>query len=137
MTYTTFSYGATQANARELSLATLTHALAAKDKNPAVLSVSAEIKNNGTRNGESLAQLYVRLEGTSVAMPVRMLKGFQPVTLAPGESRKVTFDLDAKTFAFWGAENTFGLEPDRVTIWIAPNSAEGQGTTLEIAGTER
>ncbi len=137
LTYTTFSYGATQANARELSLATLTHALAAKDKNPAVLSVSAEIKNNGTRNGESLAQLYVRLEGTSVAMPVRMLKGFQPVTLAPGESRKVTFDLDAKTFAFWGAENTFGLEPDRVTIWIAPNSAEGQGTTLEIAGTER
>ena len=133
MTYTTFGYGTTQASAKELSLAALTDALAAKGKEPAVLSVSVEIKNTGTRAGESLAQLYVRLQGTSVAMPVRMLKGFQRVTLAPGESRKVVFDLDAKTFAFWGAENTFGVEPARVTIWIAPNSAEGQGTTLEIA----
>jgi beta-glucosidase len=137
MTYTTFGYGVTQASAKELSLAALTDALAAKGKDPVVLSVSAEIKNTGARAGESLAQLYARLQGTSVAMPVRMLKGFQRVTLAPGESRKVAFDLDAKTFAFWGAENTFGVEPARVTIWIAPNSAEGQGTTLEIAGSER
>jgi beta-glucosidase len=136
MTYTTFGYGATQASAKELSLAVLTDALVAKGKDPAVLSVSAEIKNTGARTGESLAQLYVRLEGTSVAMPVRMLKGFQRVTLAPGESRKVVFDLDAKAFAFWGAENTFGVEPARVTIWIAPNSAEGQGTTLEVAGSK-
>ena len=137
MTYTTFAYGATQASAKELSLATLTDAVAAKGKNPAVLSVSAEIKNTGTRTGDSLAQLYVRLDGTSVAMPVRMLKGFQRVTLAPGESRKVVFDLDAKAFAFWGAENTFGVEPARVTIWIAPNSAEGQGATLQIGGSKR
>ena len=137
MTYTTFGYGVTQASAKELSLAALTDALAAKGKDPAVLSISAEIKNTGARTGESLAQLYVRLEGTSVAMPVRMLKGFQRVTLAPGESRKVVFDVDAKTFAFWGAENTFGVEPARVTIWIAPNSAEGQGTTLEITGSKR
>jgi beta-glucosidase len=68
-------------------------------------------------------------------MPVRMLKGFQSITLAPGEARKVTFDLDANTFAFWGAENTFGIEPARVTIWVAPNSAEGQGTTFEITGS--
>lgn len=137
LTYTSFSYGASQANARQLSLAALNRALAAPDKNSPVLSVSAELKNTGTRTGESLAQLYVRLEGTSIAMPVRMLKGFQSVTLAPGEIRKVTFNLDATTFAFWGGENTFGIEPARVTIWIAPNSAEGQGTTLEITGAGR
>ena len=137
LTYTTFGYGATQASAKELSLTALTDALAAKDKDPAVLSVSTEIKNTGARAGESLAQLYLRLEGTSVAMPVRMLKGFQRVTLAPGESRKVVFDLHAKAFAFWGAENTFGVEPARVTTWIAPNSIEGQGTTVEIHGAAR
>lgn len=135
LTYTSFSYGATQANVKELSVSTLAHARAAQEKDPAVLTVSAEIKNTGARAGEALAQLYIRLQGTSVAMPVRMLKGFQSITLAPGEARKVTFDLDANTFAFWGAENTFGIEPARVTIWVAPNSAEGQGTTFEITGS--
>jgi beta-glucosidase len=63
-----------------------------------------------------------------------MLKGFQNVTLAPGESRRVKFDLDAQTLAFWGAENKFGVEPARLTVWIAPNSAEGKSATLEISG---
>jgi beta-glucosidase len=137
LTYTSFSYGATQANVKEVSVSTLTHARAGQEKDPAVLTVSAEIKNTGARAGEALAQLYIRLQGTSVAMPVRMLKGFQSITLAPGEARKVTFDLDANTFAFWGAENTFGIEPARVTIWVAPNSGEGQGTTFEITGFRR
>jgi len=61
------------------------------------------------------------------------LKGFQSVSLAAGETRKVTFDLDANALAFWGASNTLGVEPARITLWIAPNSAEGQSTTLDIA----
>jgi beta-glucosidase len=132
LTYTTFSYGATQASAKQVSFANLQRAFADKSHRATVLSVSAEIKNTGARAGEALAQLYIRLDGTSIAMPMRMLKGFQRLTLAPGESRKVTFDLDAETFAFWGAENKFGVEPARLTIWIASNSAEGQGTTLDI-----
>jgi len=131
------SYGATQASVRQISLSALERAFAEKSKHTVVLSASAEIKNTGTRAGETLAQLYIRLDGTSVAMPVRMLKGFQRFTVAPGESRKINFDLDAETFAFWGAENKFGVEPARVTIWIAPNSAEGEGATLEIAGASR
>jgi beta-glucosidase len=137
LSYTTFSYGPTQASEKRISLSALERAFAEKSKHTVVLSVSAEIKNTGTRAGETLAQLYIRLDGTSIAMPVRMLKGFQRFTLAPGESRKINFDLDAKTFAFWDAENKFGVEPARVTIWIAPNGAEGEGTTLEIAGASR
>jgi beta-glucosidase len=133
LTYTTFQYGSTEPGAKQISLATLKQAFASKSRDSHVLTVSTEIKNTGERAGEALAQLYIRLDGTSVAMPVRMLKGFQRVNLAAGESRKVTFDLDAQTFAFWGAENRFGVEPARVTIWIAPNSEEGQGTTLDIA----
>jgi beta-glucosidase len=132
LTYTTFSYGSTQASAKQVSFANLQRAFADKNHRAAVLSVSAEIKNTGARAGEALAQVYIRLDGTSIAMPMRMLKGFQRLTLAPGESREVTFDLDAETFAFWGAENKFGVEPARLTIWIASNSAEGQGTTLDI-----
>jgi beta-glucosidase len=137
LSYTTFSYGPTQASVKQISLSALERAFAEKSKHTVVLSASAEIKNTGTRAGETLAQLYLRLDGTSIAMPVRMLKGFQRFTLAPGESRKINFDLDAETFAFWGAENKFGVEPARVTIWIAPNGAEGEGATLGIAGTSR
>jgi beta-glucosidase len=132
LTYTTFSYGATQASTDKISFANLQHAFAEKGQHTTVLTVSAEVKNTGARAGEALAQLYIRLDGTSIAMPVRMLKGFQRLNLAPGESRKVTFDLDAETFAFWGADNKFGVEPARLTVWIAPNSAEGQSTTLDI-----
>jgi len=65
-------------------------------------------------------------------MPVRMLKGFQKVVLAPSESRKVTFEVGAEAFAFWGAENKFGVEPAHVTIWIAPDSSAGESATLEV-----
>ena len=132
LTYTTFSYGATQSSAKQLTRAALQGALADPSRHSAVLSVSAEITNRGTRAGETLAQLYVRLEGTSVAMPVRMLEGFQKVTIVPGESRKVTFEVGAEVFAFWGAENKFGVEPAHVTVWIAPDSTAGESTTLEI-----
>jgi beta-glucosidase len=132
LTYTTFHYGATQASAKQLTLATLENALADPARQSKVLSVSAEITNRGSRPGETFAQLYIRLEGTSVAMPVRMLKGFQKVALAAGESRRVTFDLGADTFAFWGGENKFGVEPAHVTIWVAPHSAAGENATLDI-----
>jgi len=133
LTYTSFRYGATSTSAKEISVSSLRQALAAKGKK--VLTVSARITNTGSRAGETMAQLYVRLDGTSIAMPVRMLKGFQSVTLAPGETRKVAFDVDASAFAFWGGENKFGVEPARLTLWVAPSSAEGEPTTLNI--TER
>jgi beta-glucosidase len=132
LAYTTFAYGSTQGSAKTIVLGELKSALAGNQNQSRVLTVSADIRNTGTREGETLAQLYIRLDGTSIAMPVRMLKGFQRVRLAPGESRHVTFALDAETFAFWGAENTFGVEPARVTVWIAPNSAEGTPAKLEI-----
>jgi beta-glucosidase len=133
LTFTTFRYGNTQLSVQELSGSSLRQALTAKSNK--VLTVSAEITNTGSRAGETMAQLYVRLDGTSVAMPVRMLKGFQSVSLARGETRKVSFDLDASSFAFWGADNTRSVEPARVTLWIAPDSSEGQPAKLEI--TER
>src|SRR4029077_11572586 len=141
LTYTTFNYGATQlassrateAGAKQIPFSSLQRAFAGKNKTSPVISVSAEIRNTGARAGETLAQFYIRLEGTSIAMPVRMLKSFQRVTLRPGESRTVKFDLDANAFAFWGAGNRFGVEPARVTFWIAPDSASGQGTTVEFS----
>ena len=140
LTYTTFRYGATQTSspfskvAPELSAKTLNAQLGANDSQPnRALIVSAEITNTGTRAGEETVQCYVRLQGTSVALPVRALSGFQRIFLAPGEKKEVTFELGPEAFAFWNDQNKFVVEPARLTVWISPDSAHGEGRTLEIA----
>ncbi len=133
LTYTSFRFGATQASATQLSAATLNRSLSApKDSANNSLTVSADITNTGTRAGEETAQLYVRLEGTSTAQPVRALKGFQHVKLAAGETQRVTFHLGADAFAIWDDQNKYVVEPARLTIWISPDSAHGSETILEI-----
>ncbi|HEX2314764.1 MAG TPA: glycoside hydrolase family 3 C-terminal domain-containing protein [Thermomonospora sp.] len=60
------------------------------------------VVNTGNRTGVAVPQLYVALGGTpGVPQPPRQLKGFAKVTLAPGASRRVTFPLDARSFAYW------------------------------------
>jgi len=140
LTYTTFRYGATQTSspfskvAPELSAQALNAQLRANDSQPnRALAVSAEITNTGTRAGEETVQCYVRLQGTSVALPVRALSGFQRISLAPGEKKEVTFELSPENFAFWNDQNKFVVEPARLTVWMSPDSAHGEGRTLEIA----
>ncbi|MEQ1473433.1 MAG: glycoside hydrolase family 3 N-terminal domain-containing protein, partial [Candidatus Acidiferrum sp.] len=84
MSYTTYRYSDIKVSAKNLRAATLNAALGRKDA--PVLTASAEITNTGTRAGEEIVQLYVRLEGTSLAQPVRALKGFQKISLAANET---------------------------------------------------
>jgi beta-glucosidase len=138
LTYTSFRYGPTQATspsavaAPELSAKALNSNLQKSDSLNRALSVSAEISNMGTRAGEAIAQVYVRLEGTSTAQPVRALKGWQRVKLAPGEKRTVTFELPPEAFALWDDQNKYVVEPARLTVWVSPDSASGEGKTLQI-----
>jgi len=139
LAYTTFRYGATQVSspfatdAPQLSAKALNAQL--RTSNPQTnraLTVSAEITNTGTRAGEETVQCYVRLQGTSVALPVRALSGFQRISLAPGEKKEVKFELGPEAFAFWNDQNKFAVEPARLTVWISSDSAQGEGKTLEI-----
>jgi beta-glucosidase len=82
--------------------------------------------------GEETVQLYVRLQGTSLAEPVRMLKGFQRVTIAPGESKRVKFELKPEAFGIWNDRNQFAIEAAKVSIWISPDSAHGTAAEAEI-----
>ena len=77
-------------------------------------------------------QIYLRLQGTSVAQPVRALAGFQRITLAPGEMKKVTFLLGPEAFAIWNDQQKFAAEPAKLTLWIAPDSTQGLSSRLEI-----
>jgi beta-glucosidase len=125
LTYTTFSYSPTQASADAIS------AMALNGGRPG-LTVSAEIKNTGIREGTETAQLYVRLRGTSVARPVRELKGFERVHLAPGESRRVEFRLGRDELSFWNINMSDVVEPCSLYVWVAPDCEHGQAAKVAI-----
>jgi beta-glucosidase len=135
LSYTSFGYGPTEISANELHASILEAALKS-GRTPVALTVSASVTNTGRIAGDEVVQLYVRLQGTSVAQPVRALKGFQRISLAPGETRKVTFSLDPESFALWNDHNLLAVEPSHVTVWVSPNSASGTAATLEITDSK-
>jgi beta-glucosidase len=130
LSYTTFSYGATKVSADHLSAGELNRALTAN--NPPALTVEADISNAGSRAANEVVELYVRLQGTSTEQPVRALKGFQTVSLAAGETKAVKFELPAESFAIWNDRNQFAVEPSKLTVWIAPDSAHGTPAQADI-----
>jgi beta-glucosidase len=133
LSYTTFRYGSAVISGSQLRASELSaglHDSAAGEK--AVLTASADLTNTGSRPGEEIVQLYVRLMGTSVAQPVRALKGFQRISLAPGETKKVTFALAPDALALWNDRNEWVVEPAKVAVWISPDSAQGSPATVQI-----
>jgi beta-glucosidase len=133
LTYTNFNYGPTQTSSAQLSAKALSSGLSEAKRSPSSeLTVSADVTNTGTRASEETVQLYIRLEGTSTAQPIRALKGFQHVTLAAGQTQRVTFRLGPEALALWDDQNKYTVEPARVKIWIAPDSAHGSEATIEI-----
>jgi beta-glucosidase len=125
LTYTTFSYSPVNVGAATISAAAL-------NSGESRLTVSAEVLNTGTRAGTETAQLYIRLRGTSVARPVRELKGFQRVHLAPGESRRLEFTLGQKELSFWNIDMKDVAEPGSLYVWVAPDCTRGAPAKVEI-----
>jgi len=133
LSYTTFRYGNLHVDKTQISAKSLNEDLEAREpKQSAALSASAEVTNTGTLAGVETVECYLRFQGTSVAQPVRALTKFQRITLAPGETRKVTFLLGPNAFAIWNDQQKFAVEPAKVTLWIAPDSSQGVPATLEI-----
>ncbi len=132
--YTTFEYTGVEASATKISAKSLNENLRKRnaDQKQDVL-VAVKVTNRGQVAAEETVQLYVGLRGTSVAEPVKSLKAFQRVSLSPGDTKKVIFQLQPEAFAFWGEGNDLGVEPGKATIWIGPNSAQTEGLELEIA----
>lgn len=125
LTYTTFEYSAPQVSNAQLSAA-------AVGAGQAQLRISAEVRNTGARAGEELVQLYIGLRGTSVARPVRELRGFRRVALGPGESRRVEFTLGRDELSFLNAATQHAVEPAELTVWIAPNAQAGKPVKVTL-----
>ncbi len=130
LSYTSFSYGQTSIGTTRLSAAELNRDLQTNSRT--AMTAETDVHNTGTRTGDEVVQLYIRLQGTSTAQPVRALKGFQTVTLAPGESKRVKFELRPEDLAIWNDRNQFAVEPAKLTVWISPDSAQGSSAEGQI-----
>lgn len=101
------------------------------------VAVSMTVHNVGARAGSEVVQVYVADPESSLPRPKRELKAFAKVYLAPGESQRVTLELDERAFAFFSEEaKHWVVEPGRFIVSVAKNAAE-PGYTHEISRTTR
>jgi len=95
--------------------------------------VQVEVRNVGNRRGDEVVQLYIRDDVSSVTRPLLELKGFQRVSLEPGESRSLSFDIKPSDLWFFNADMKRVVEPGSFSIFVGPNSVDLKKATLTVA----
>jgi len=88
------------------------------------LTVSVEVENTGKRAGDEVVQLYIRDPVASMTRPVKELKGFQRVSLQPGQKRRVEFVLGPEHLGFWNGEMRYVVEPGEFQVMVGANSVD-------------
>jgi len=88
------------------------------------LTVTVDVENVGKRPGDEVVQLYTRDIAASMTRPVKELKGFQRVTLRPGEKKHLQFVLTPEHLGFWNREMRFVVEPGEFKVMAGSNSED-------------
>jgi beta-glucosidase len=84
----------------------------------APFTVAIDVTNTGAVEGTEVVQCYLRDDVARVARPVRVLAGFARVTLAPGETRRVAFEIDPRRLAYYDDDMRLVVEPGTVTVMV-------------------
>nr|WP_235015255.1 fibronectin type III-like domain-contianing protein [Oceanicoccus sp. KOV_DT_Chl] len=113
LTYSEFSYQKLQLSNQQR--------LSAADS----LEVSVLLKNIGDQQATEVVQLYIQDVVADVTRPVRELKGFQRVSLAAGEQRRVLFTITPEMLKFHNQQMQYVIEPGRFNVWVGPDAASG------------
>ncbi|MGE5182113.1 MAG: glycoside hydrolase family 3 N-terminal domain-containing protein [Acidobacteriota bacterium] len=119
LSYTTFDVGAPRLSAERIGTA-------------GSVEVSVDVRNTGSRPGDETVQVYLRDEVSSVTRPVKQLKAFRRVTLAPGEARTLTFTLTPEDFALWDRRMERVVEPGAFAVMVGPSSVDLKTAMLVI-----
>lgn len=119
LSYTSFEYGNLSISEEELT-----------PGNP--IEVSFSLKNTGEREGKEIAQLYIRDLVASTTRPVKELKGFKMVKLAPGESKTVTFQIDEAMLQFYSANKKWEAEAGEFEVMVGGNSRDLQKVKFSL-----
>jgi beta-glucosidase len=127
LSYTNFAYSGVKLSR---TLFSLTEAVASKST--PLVEVTATVTNTGKRTATEVVQCYVRNLGASIEQPVRSLKGFERITLAPGESRAVHFQLGFGELSFINLEGQPAIEATHYTVWVGGNSRASEESSFDV-----
>ena len=94
--------------------------------------VSVDVTNTGTRAGDEVVQLYIRDAVSLATQPVEQLRGFRRVTLPPGETRTVTFEIGPEHLAYHGPDMRRVVEPGRFDVMVGGNSVDLRKVALDV-----
>lgn len=115
LSYTTFTYGKPVAGSKTMSA-------------DGTLTVKVNVKNTGTREGQEVVQMYISDKQSSLPRPIKELKGFQKIKLAPGEEKEVTFTINKEALSFFDdAKHAWVAEPGKFEAIIAASAADIKG----------
>ena len=115
LSYTTFEYGKPVADKKTMT---------ADD----TITFTVTVKNTGDREGQEVVQLYISDKKSSLPRPVKELKGFRKVKLAPGEEQKVSFTVAKDALSFFDdAKHEWMAEPGKFEAVIAASAADIRG----------
>ena len=95
-------------------------------------TVTVDVTNTGARAGDEVVQLYVRDRVASVTRPVKELRGFERVTLAPGASQTVTFKVGPAALRFTDEQMNRVVEPGLFDLMVGTSSKTTATTSLEV-----
>jgi beta-glucosidase len=98
----------------------------------AKLTVSVEVENAGNRAGDEVVQLYIKDVASSVTRPVKELRGFERITLLPGERRRVEFALTPEHLGFYNRDMRFAVEPGAFKVFVGNNSVDLLEASFEV-----
>ena len=102
------------------------------------IKVQVDVKNTGDRQGDEVVQLYIHQQVSHITRPVKELKGFKRVTVEPGQTRTVSFDLAVNQLGFYDHEMNFVIEPGQVDIMVGNSSQDIHcNGTFEIVGERK
>jgi beta-glucosidase len=127
LSYTRFSYSQPTISRAQVPVR---EALTTRDK--PLVTVGVDVKNAGSVAGTEVVQLYLRNTAASVEQPVRELKGFARVTLAPGETKHVEFPLGFDELNFYNVQIQRTVEPTTYKIWVGGSSLATAETSLQV-----
>jgi beta-glucosidase len=127
LSYSSFAYRDMRVSKGSISLVE-----ALEKQGTSLIEATATVTNTGDRTATEVVQCYVRNLGASVEQPVRSLKGFERVTLKPGESKQVHFSLGFKELSFINQESAATMEATQYTVWIGGSSLASQEAAFQV-----
>lgn len=111
LSYTSFNYSDLRAEVVE-------------SEDSCLVNISVKVRNEGSRDGDEVVQLYLRDEVASFTTPFKQLRGFQRIHLKVGETKEITFRLDKKSLALYMQNEEWAVEPGRFTLMLGGSSEQ-------------